>query len=226
MNELIKIQDFDGSGKRAVSARELYEGLGYDPSQWARWYRKNIVNNRFAIENEDYSKLDMMSRSIDFALTIDFAKKLSMMARTPEGEKIRDYFIEVEKHFAEIKSPGKPLSIAEMMLISTQMLEQSAQLHIQHEKKFKELEVKQLAIEEKVDEIREIQKQNQVELFALPLSSKQADPISLRKQVSILVNRYAAAENIPHQSVWNNLYQNLENRYHIRLSAYKKNPCW
>jgi len=34
---------------------------------------------------------------MDFQLSIDFAKKLSMMARTEKGEEARNYFIECEK---------------------------------------------------------------------------------------------------------------------------------
>lgn len=95
MNELIKITETNG--KKAVSARELYNKLGFHSAHWAKWYKKNIVNNQFAIENEDYTQLTLSVRSSDFALSVDFAKKLSMLARTETGEKIRQYFIEVEK---------------------------------------------------------------------------------------------------------------------------------
>lgn len=100
MNELIKIVENDG--KKAVSARELYEKLGFAPQHWANWYKKNITNNSFAVENEDYAQLPLSGRTIDFALSIDFAKRLSMMARTETGEQIRNYFIEIEKRISEI----------------------------------------------------------------------------------------------------------------------------
>jgi phage anti-repressor protein len=51
--ELIKIQEND-KGQRVVSAKELYLILGYDKSNWSSWYKKNIVENDFAIENEDW----------------------------------------------------------------------------------------------------------------------------------------------------------------------------
>ncbi len=99
--ELIKITE--QNGKQAVSARELYEFLGFDKSQWARWYQKNIIDNEFAFESIDYQVFDLMSNpnggrpSKDFALSIEFAKKISMMARTERGEEARRYFIECEK---------------------------------------------------------------------------------------------------------------------------------
>ena len=96
--ELIHIEE--RNGEQVVSARELYQKLGYDKSQWARWYRKNITENEFAIEHEDWEGFDIMSSSTgtqDFMLKVDFAKRLAMLARTEHGELIRKYFIEVEK---------------------------------------------------------------------------------------------------------------------------------
>ena len=121
MYELIKITEQNGI--QVVSARELYQYLGYDISQWSRWISKNITNNEFAIENEDYTKLDTMSRYKDFALNIDFAKKISMMARTEKGETARTYFIECEK---QIKRPISTLDILEMTIKN--LREQNMQL--------------------------------------------------------------------------------------------------
>lgn len=101
-NLLQLIQNNDG--QNAVSARNLYTFLGYDLKNWKRWYTKNIVNNDFAIESIDFQTL-VIERSEylkgnfsnDFALSIEFAKKISMMARTEKGEEARKYFIECEK---------------------------------------------------------------------------------------------------------------------------------
>jgi len=137
MNEIIKIQERDG--KRAVSARELYEKLGFNKTNWAKWYKKNITENPFAIENEDWTGfiLSMNGNDTqDFALTIDFAKKISMMARTEQGEKIRRYFIEIEKSAMAITKQLEP----------EEMLLQSVQLMIEQKKRI-------TAIESKVNEI-------------------------------------------------------------------------
>lgn len=95
MKALIKITE--QNGKQAVSAKELYDFLGYALQHWSKWYNKNILSNEFAIENEDYTQLPQSGRSIDFAISVDFAKKISMMARTEKGEEARKYFIECEK---------------------------------------------------------------------------------------------------------------------------------
>ncbi|TDX83938.1 antA/AntB antirepressor family protein [Epilithonimonas xixisoli] len=96
--ELIKITE--QNGKQAVSARELYLYLGYDKSQYSRWYKKHIIENSFSVENEDYQGFDTFvegNEVKDFALSLDFAKKLCMISKTKVGEKVRDYFIDCEK---------------------------------------------------------------------------------------------------------------------------------
>ena len=121
MKELIKITEKDG--KKAVSAKELYDYLGYEKSQWSRWYAKNIFGNKFAIESEDYVTVDIKSNgnlTKDFALTIDFAKKLSMLSRTDNGEKARQYFIECEK---QLNDKMTILSEAQMLLMSIQQMQ-------------------------------------------------------------------------------------------------------
>ena len=96
MRELIHITE--KNGQQLVSARELYSYLEYNISQWKRWYIKNIVQDDFFEEGKDYTPLDLMSSStIDFALTLDMAKELSMLARNEKGKQARQYFIEVEK---------------------------------------------------------------------------------------------------------------------------------
>ena len=102
MEELIKITEKDGI--QAVSARELYEFLGYDKSQWSRWYLTTIEKNEFAVRNIDYQTLDIMSNgnsTKDFTLTIDFAKEISMLARNAKGKQARLYFIACEKKLKE-----------------------------------------------------------------------------------------------------------------------------
>ena len=96
--ELIKITE--KNGEKAVSAKELYDFLGYNKAHWAKWYRKNIEENDFAIESIDFQTFTLSANgneTKDFALSIDFAKKISMMARTEKGEIARNYFIECEK---------------------------------------------------------------------------------------------------------------------------------
>ena len=107
MEELIKITE--RRGKSVVSAKELYDFLGYDKSQWSRWYQSNIINNEFSIEGVDYQPIDIVSngnKTKEFAISIDFAKELSMLARTEKGKQARLYFISCEKKIKEMNKPS------------------------------------------------------------------------------------------------------------------------
>lgn len=104
MNQLIRIEETK-EGKKSVSARDLYKALELSGGQFSRWAKKNIIDNPFAIEHEDFEGFDMMSSGNeikDYALSIEFSKKLSMIARTKRGEQVRDYFIECEDKLKEV----------------------------------------------------------------------------------------------------------------------------
>ena len=208
MTELIKIHN--NNGRKAVSARELYEKLGYDLSQWARWFKKNITDNQFAVENEDFVQLDTMSRTQDFALSIDFAKKLSMMARTEAGERMRDYFIEIEKQYTQ-----EVLSPAEALLRQVQMM-------VDHEKKLNALKQRTDVMEDKLNSIMEVRRNTEMELRALPVSVDALPEMGLRDKVRLLVNRYCNACNVAQQTVWDHVYQTLYYTYHVAIKQYTK----
>ena len=140
MNELIRITEKDG--KKAVSARELYDRLGMNKAVWSRWSKKNITDNQYAVENEDWVGFNIMlngNPTKDFALSIDFAKKLAMLARTEAGERIRQYFVEVEKVAVATMRPQSALDIMEMSLKI--LREQSERVEVV-EKKVNQLEAR------------------------------------------------------------------------------------
>lgn len=99
MTQLIKIQS-QPDGSQRVSAREMYINLDYTSGQYSRWAKKHIKTNPYAVEGVDWVGLDMYvegSMTTDYMLSVDFAKKLCMLSKTVVGEKIRNYFIEVER---------------------------------------------------------------------------------------------------------------------------------
>lgn len=107
MNELIRVSQNE-NGQQVVSARELYAYLGYENSQFARWAKSKILENGFSIENEDWIGFDIVvegNKIKDYALSLDFAKRLSMMAKTEKGEEVRNYFIECEKKATQVMLP-------------------------------------------------------------------------------------------------------------------------
>lgn len=89
-----------------TTASKLQAFLELLPSNFARWCKKNIVNNKFATENEDYFPFIMQEErdkpknpkpKTDYKLTSEFAKKLSMTGNTEKHEQARDYFIACEQ---------------------------------------------------------------------------------------------------------------------------------
>jgi anti-repressor protein len=126
MNEIVKITT-DQQGRQVVSARELYEYLGYNKSVYSRWSQKNIVKNQFAIEGEDWIGVQLNvegNETTDYALSIDFSKRLSMLARTEKGENVRKYFIECERTAIEKSKPTK-LSNKEVLLLALEAEERA-----------------------------------------------------------------------------------------------------
>ena len=102
MKELITIKN--ENGKQLVSARDLYLGLGLNKSQWSRWYPTNIVDNDFFEENIDYIRVrhNVEGNEVqDFAISLEFAKHIAMMARTEKSHDYRNYFLKCEKTLKE-----------------------------------------------------------------------------------------------------------------------------
>lgn len=154
--ELIKITTNE-QGSKVVSARELYEALGLNKAVFARWAKKNITENPFSIENTDWQGFNiMLSGNIvpDFALTIDFAKRLSMMARTEEGEKIRNYFIECEKQLQVKALP----TTKELALMVVKAEEEKEALAFQLEIKTQDLALANETIKEQAPSVAFVEK--------------------------------------------------------------------
>lgn len=98
MQQLIKIKEQNGN--RAVSARELHKFLGVE-TQFTKWCERMFEygfeeNEDFILVKNDQNKVSK-SNPIDYALTIDTAKEISMLQRTDKGKQARRYFIEMEK---------------------------------------------------------------------------------------------------------------------------------
>lgn len=149
MNELIPLhrQTINGEPVETVNARELYEALGLDKSNWSRWAKQNIVNNPFAVENNDYVGFVLMTNgneTTDYALVIDFAKKLAMQVKTSQGELVRNYFIGCEKRLMQPKQ--LPQTNAEYILMLAQQL-------VEQERKSAELDNRLQVVEQKQQQL-------------------------------------------------------------------------
>ncbi|MGV0753170.1 antA/AntB antirepressor family protein [Empedobacter brevis] len=103
--ELIKINQSE-NGEQIVSARELHELLK-SKQDFSTWIKKRIKAYGF-IENKDFTLHRLMERKVwkhEYEISINMAKELAMVEKTETGRLIRNYFIEVEKHYKEIATP-------------------------------------------------------------------------------------------------------------------------
>ena len=120
--ELIKLTKNE-QGIETVNARELHEFLEVK-SKFADWF-KNRVSEFGFIENSDFvsvSKiLESGGRSIEYHISIDMAKELSMLERNDKGKQARLYFIECERI---AKSKQVPQSFAEALQLAANQAKQ------------------------------------------------------------------------------------------------------
>jgi len=147
MTDLIKVTQ--QNGKQLVSARELYQFLELDSAKWSRWSLGNIKNDSFFIENEDYTRLDIMSnhqKTTDYAITLDMAKELSMLSRTEKGKKARRYFIDFEKK-ASILLANLPKTLPEALRQLADVEEAKIEAELQLTKSYQKQYSQQLQLD-------------------------------------------------------------------------------
>lgn len=99
MNELIPINNNDG--QKVVSARDLAQFLEVktDFTDWMkRMFGYGFEEGKdFVILLKNGENKISKSNPIDYALTLDTAKEISMLQRTAKGKEAREYFIACEK---------------------------------------------------------------------------------------------------------------------------------
>lgn len=107
MNELIRIGTSKG-GKRTVNARELHEFLEVG-KDFSTWIKGRILKYDF-VENRDFIRVRSVPQNggivIDYHVTLDMAKELSMVERNEKGKQARQYFIECERRLKKNQHPN------------------------------------------------------------------------------------------------------------------------
>lgn len=102
--DMIKIVETKISNEAipTVNARELHSFLGVG-KDFSSWIKGRIEQYEF-IENIDYILLTQIGEQvhgghnkIDYIISIDMAKELSMVEKTSKGREARKYFIECER---------------------------------------------------------------------------------------------------------------------------------
>lgn len=96
MNELTTLN----VDTQTVSARELHEKLNIS-TRFNDWFHR-MCEYGFEEGKEFYSKMSKTSEqggrpATDYEISMDMAKEICMIQRTPEGKKVRQYLIDLEK---------------------------------------------------------------------------------------------------------------------------------
>jgi anti-repressor protein len=119
--ELIKI--YMQNNHRVVNARELHEFLE-NKRQFSDWIKQRIDQYGF-IENHDYIRFSQNCEkpsggrpSLEYGLTLDMSKELSMVENNEKGKIARRYFIQKEKEASVSISTISRKDLAKMLLES------------------------------------------------------------------------------------------------------------
>lgn len=133
-NGIIRIEE--RNGHQAVSARELHCFLE-SKKDFSSWIKDRIERYGF-IENQDYCLLTEIGEQkrrgghnkIEYILTVDAAKELSMVEGNEKGKQARRYFIEAEKSFRQVllsQNPVIPQTLSEALRLAANQAEQIEQ---------------------------------------------------------------------------------------------------
>ena len=113
--------NIDGADVNSVNARELHKELELK-SDFSTWIKKELS---MFTENVDYVllhiKVEQVSGAkhlIDYIVTLDVAKHLSMLQRNKKGMYYRQLFIDIEKQF------NKPMTVEQLLKENAKMIGQ------------------------------------------------------------------------------------------------------
>jgi anti-repressor protein len=205
MKELIKVA-VDENGKKLVNGRDLHEFLEIR-SDFRNWI-KNAIRDFGFTEGEDYGifggkNLPANKRGghnrIEYGLSLNMSKELSMLSRTERGKQARLYFIQCEKKLIEHAPHLIPQTFTEALRLA---LKQQEQLE----------EQETLLLEQKP----------KADFYDAVVDSKTAIPMG---EVAKLIGRQGVGRNtlfqiLRHQQIlmWNNVpYQSMINRGYFKL---------
>jgi phage anti-repressor protein len=105
----IRDSEIGNAALRSIGARDLHRALGVR-RDFSSWLKARIDGYSF-IENIDYGVFTKTGENpsggrpaIEYVLSLDMAKELAMVERTPKGREVRRYFIECERRLRERES--------------------------------------------------------------------------------------------------------------------------
>lgn len=134
--DVIPVYDTD-TGEKVVLGRELHEKLKIE-TPYAKWF--NRMTEYGFTAGEDYAEVSDKKvqnplggrPSANHILTLDMAKHIAMIQRTPEGMEIRQKLIDLEKNVAVNQFAGASKELQAIFVLDNRSM--------QHEKRISALE--------------------------------------------------------------------------------------
>jgi anti-repressor protein len=188
-----------------TTARALYEFLELAQGQFARWAKANIEANEFYEENKDWWGFDIVSNGNnckDYRLTTDFAKHLSMESHSARGKEARQYFITIEDRAKQEVINRSQLSPQMQMVMS--LAESMARQELEQKKQAEQVQ----KLESTVTNMKEI--------FTEPIGDWKA-------AINAKVRKISTKSGIDYQTLYNQMYGELENEAHCVLARLQGN---
>lgn len=189
--------------KGMTTARKLYEFLELDRSNYSRWYKKNIEENEFFEENNDWIGFVIVTNGNeqkDAKLTTEFAKHLSMESHSARGKEARNYFLQVEDKLKEVAIQVSELPPELQMFKS--IFDQQAKQYIE----MQQLKADNQEVIKKVESIREV--------VALDTTSWREDTGTLLRKIGAKLGGGKAYQEIRIES-----YKLLDKRMGVDIST-------
>ena len=127
----------DRNGQQAVNARHLYAWLDVK-KDFSDWIKVQLVRCDLA-ENEDFEVFPQKGvnpkggrPSLDYALSLNAAKEISMMSQTEKGKQARRYFIECERMANEQNVTMLPKNYKDALRQLLRQVERNEQLQLEN----------------------------------------------------------------------------------------------
>lgn len=200
--------DIDKDGM--TTARKLYSFLELNPSNFSHWCKRNITENEFATENEDFVRFVFYDETPtggkverdDYRLTAHFAKKLSVKGNGERAEQAREYFTTVEERVKQKMINHSDLSP------QLQLFQQMFEAVAEQEREVRE--AKQLAQ-------KAIQTTDYIKQAVLPVTD------NWRKEMEKKVRRVQYYSGKDFKELNSEMYKELENRASCNLNTRLRN---
>jgi phage anti-repressor protein len=165
MQDIIPIftSNFNNSQKQSINARNLHDFLDVK-SKFATWIQRKVEEYGF-IENIDFITLSQNRESggklIEYHISINMAKELSMLEKNDKGKQARLYFIKKEEQSSNQTAQIKEFTKKELLLMALEQEEKIETLQIENLKQKQDIEALYKVQNFSVEIIKEERQENQ-----------------------------------------------------------------